>query len=161
MTKKKSEWFFGLSGKANLVISLVFVLVFCFLDQLIPGKTPVIPNFVKYIAVNGLIYAIASLGINFYSGYLGETSLGHAAFYGIGAYMTGYLTTKFGVNFWLALPLGMLAAAAGSVPVALADPSWWSSPMPSVRSCAISSSTRMSWAELPAFQASSRRQSSA
>ena len=120
MTKKKSEWFFGLSGKANLVISLVFVLVFCFLDQLIPGKTPVIPNFVKYIAVNGLIYAIASLGINFYSGYLGETSLGHAAFYGIGAYMTGYLTTKFGVSFWLTLPLGMLAAAAASVPVALA-----------------------------------------
>ena len=120
MTKKKSEWFFGLSGKTNFVISLAFVLVFCFLDQLIPGKTPVIPNFVKYIAVNGLIYAIASLGINFYSGYLGETSLGHAAFYGIGAYMTGYLTTKFGVSFWLTLPLGMLAAAAASVPVALA-----------------------------------------
>lgn len=120
MAKKKSEWFFGLSGRMTLLISLVLVLLFCFLDQFIPGKTPVIPNYVKYVAVNGLIFAVASLGINFYSGYLGETSLGHAAFYGIGAYMTGYLTTKFGVNFWLTLPLGMIAAAAASVPVALA-----------------------------------------
>ena len=120
MAKKKSEWFFGLSGRATLLISLAVVLVFCFLDQFLPGKTPVIPNFVKYVAVNGLIYAVASLGINFYSGYLGETSLGHAAFYGLGGYMTGYLTTKFGINFWLTIPLGMLAAAAASVPVALA-----------------------------------------
>ena len=120
MTKKKSEWFFGLSGKATFLISLVLVLAFCLLDQFVPGKTPVIPNFVKYIAVNGLIYAVASLGINFYSGYLGETSLGHAAFYGLGAYFTGYLTTGMGVNFWLTIPLGMLAAAAASVPVALA-----------------------------------------
>ena len=116
MTKKKSEWFFGLSGKATFLISLVLVLAFCLLDQFVPGKTPVIPNFVKYIAVNGLIYAVASLGINFYSGYLGETSLGHAAFYGLGAYFTGYLTTAMGVNFWLTIPLGMLAAAAASVP---------------------------------------------
>lgn len=120
MAKKKSEWFFGLGGRANLLISLVLVLVFCFLDQFLPGKTPVIPNFVKYVAVNGLIFAVASLGINFYSGYLGETSLGHAAFYGLGGYMTGYLTTKFGIDFWLTIPLGMLAAAAASVPVALA-----------------------------------------
>ena len=120
MAKKKSEWFFGLSGRATLLISLAVVLVFCFLDQFIPGKTPVIPNFVKYVAVNGLVFAVASLGINFYSGYLGETSLGHAAFYGLGGYMTGYLTTKFGINFWLTIPLGMLAAAAASVPVALA-----------------------------------------
>ena len=120
MAKKKSEWFFGLSGRATLLISLAVVLVFCFLDQFLPGKTPVIPNFVKYVAVNGLVFAVASLGINFYSGYLGETSLGHAAFYGLGGYMTGYLTTKFGLNFWLTIPLGMLAAAAASVPVALA-----------------------------------------
>ena len=120
MAKKKSEWFFGLSGRATLLISLAVVLVFCFLDQFLPGKTPVIPNFVKYVAVNGLVFAVASLGINFYSGYLGETSLGHAAFYGLGGYMTGYLTTKFGINFWLTIPLGMLAAAAASVPVALA-----------------------------------------
>ena len=127
MTEKKTarlfregEWFFGLSGRANFLISLVIVLVFCFLDQVIPGSKLIIPNFIKYIAVVCLIYAIASMGINFYSGYLGETSLGHAAFYGIGAYMTGFLTTAMGLDFWLTIPLGMAGAAVAAVPMALA-----------------------------------------
>ena len=64
--------------------------------------------------------SIATLGINFYSGYLGETSLGHAAFYGIGAYMTAWMSVNKGMNFWLTIPLGMIAAAAASVPVAMA-----------------------------------------
>lgn len=118
-TEKKTEWLFGMSGRATFRGSLLLVLVFCFADMLIPGRD-IIPNYVKYIVADSLIYAIASLGINFYSGYLGETSLGHAAFYGIGAYVTGYLTVHADLDFWLTVPLGMCAAALAAVPVAFA-----------------------------------------
>lgn len=106
-------------NKKWFLVSLAAVLLFCFFDQFHAGKA-IIPNFVKYIAACGLIYSIATLGINFYSGYLGETSLGHAAFYGIGAYMTAWMSVNKGMNFWLTIPLGMIAAAAASVPVAMA-----------------------------------------
>lgn len=57
------------------------------------------------------IYCIVALGLNILTGYTGQISLGHAAFYAIGAYTTGFLTTKFGCSFWLALPLAGIAAS--------------------------------------------------
>ncbi|MCX7829024.1 MAG: hypothetical protein N2315_07460, partial [Thermanaerothrix sp.] len=55
------------------------------------------------------IQAIAALGLNVIVGYAGQISLGHAAFFGIGAYTCAMLTTN-GVSFWLALPAVLLAA---------------------------------------------------
>ncbi|EHM09531.1 ABC-type branched-chain amino acid transport system, permease component [Thermanaerovibrio velox DSM 12556] len=55
------------------------------------------------------IQAIAALGLNVIVGYAGQISLGHAAFFGIGAYTCAMLTTN-GISFWLALPLVMLVA---------------------------------------------------
>lgn len=122
LKKKKwseGEWLFGLSGRMTFLIALAVVLVFCLLDLFTPsGK--LIPNYVKYVVVSGLIYSIASLGINFHSGYLGETSLGHAAFFGLGAYTTGYFTVMCDVNFWITIVIGMFFAALLAVPVALA-----------------------------------------
>ena len=113
-TKKSSEWFFGMSGLQTFIAAAVIVVAFCLTPKAL------VSTYVKGIVVSGLIYALATLGINFYSGYLGETSLGHAAFFGIGAYMTGYLTVKSGFNFWVTIPLGMIAAALTSVPMAFA-----------------------------------------
>ena len=56
------------------------------------------------------IYIILTLSLNIISGYAGQASLGHAAFFGIGAYASALLTLKLGLNFWAALPLAMLAA---------------------------------------------------
>jgi len=56
------------------------------------------------------IYVILTLSLNIISGYAGQASLGHAAFFGIGAYASAMLTLKLGLNFWLALPLAMVAA---------------------------------------------------
>ena len=56
------------------------------------------------------IYIILTLSLNIISGYAGQASLGHAAFFGIGAYASALLTLKLGLNFWVALPLAMLAA---------------------------------------------------
>lgn len=52
-----------------------------------------------------VIQAIAVCGLNVIVGYAGQISLGHAAFFGIGAYTAAMLSTKAGLSFWTALPL--------------------------------------------------------
>ncbi len=56
------------------------------------------------------IYVILTLSLNIISGYAGQASLGHAAFFGIGAYTGALLTTKLGLSFWTAIPLSMIVA---------------------------------------------------
>jgi branched-chain amino acid transport system permease protein len=58
----------------------------------------------------GLIYVIATVGLAVFTGFTGLFSLGHAAFFAIGAYTAAILTYFYGVNFYLAL----LAAGAMS-----------------------------------------------
>ena len=57
------------------------------------------------------IYVIAVSGLDILFGYSGQISLGHAMFYASGAYTSGILTTKFGVNPWLAILAGLLVTA--------------------------------------------------
>lgn len=49
------------------------------------------------------LYAMLGMGLNILTGYSGLVSLGHAGFYGIGAYVCALLQVRLGVNFWLAL----------------------------------------------------------
>jgi branched-chain amino acid transport system permease protein len=51
-----------------------------------------------------LINAMALLGLNLLTGYNGQISLGHGAFYGIGAYTTAILMHRFAVPYWLTIP---------------------------------------------------------
>lgn len=61
------------------------------------------------------IYSIASVGMMLLAGYTGQVSLGHAAFFAIGAYTSAIVTTRGG-PFLLALPAaGVLAAVAGII----------------------------------------------
>ena len=62
------------------------------------------------IMIGIAIQAIAAYGLNIIVGYAGQISLGHAAFYGIGAYASPILTTKAGFTFWEALPCVVLIA---------------------------------------------------
>jgi branched-chain amino acid transport system permease protein len=52
------------------------------------------------------IYSLITIGLSLLMGYTGQISLGQAAFFGLGAYTSGVLSTKFGVSPWL----GLLAA---------------------------------------------------
>jgi len=61
----------------------------------------------------GLIYVIATTGLAVFTGFTGLFSLGHAAFFAIGAYTAAILTYFYGWNFYLALLAG--AAAGGLV----------------------------------------------
>jgi branched-chain amino acid transport system permease protein len=59
------------------------------------------------------IHTLLVVGLNLLLGYAGQISLGHAAFFGLGAYTSGILTATCGVNPWLALVAG-LAVSGGA-----------------------------------------------
>jgi branched-chain amino acid transport system permease protein len=62
------------------------------------------------------IFAVLALSLNLLLGYTGQLSLGHAAFFGIGAYATGLLTVKLEWSPWLGLVAAIaLPAATGWV----------------------------------------------
>ena len=58
------------------------------------------------IVIMILLYAMLGMGLNVLTGYTGLVSLGHAGFYGIGAYCCALLQTKLGWSFWPALLAG-------------------------------------------------------
>ncbi|MGY2064296.1 branched-chain amino acid ABC transporter permease [Blastococcus sp. SYSU DS0619] len=63
------------------------------------------------VAVRVLIFAILALGWNIMSGFGGMFSFGHAAYFGIGAYVSVWLLVERGVSPWIGMLAGMLAAA--------------------------------------------------
>jgi branched-chain amino acid transport system permease protein len=61
-----------------------------------------------------LAYSIALLGLNMLTGYNGQISLGHGAFYAIGAYTAAILMDKLGVPYWATIPVaGAVCFVAG------------------------------------------------
>lgn len=58
-----------------------------------------------------LIFAIFAMSLNLSLGYAGLPSLGHAAYFGVGAYTVGLLTLKVWDNFWVSMTCGLVAAA--------------------------------------------------
>jgi branched-chain amino acid transport system permease protein len=51
------------------------------------------------------------IGLNLLMGFAGQISLGHAAFFGLGAYLSGILTTSFGFSIWPTILLAMAITA--------------------------------------------------
>ena len=74
-----------------------------------------IPNpYQLHILIMAGIFAILALSLNLLLGYTGQLSLGHAAFFGIGAYTSAMLTLKRDWSFWPALAgAAALAGLAG------------------------------------------------
>ena len=67
-----------------------------------------------YQASQTLIYLIALTGLNLLTGYNGQISLGHGAFFAIGGYGTAILMVKVGAPFWIAMPVaGLVCFVAG------------------------------------------------
>ncbi len=60
-------------------------------------------DYVMHTLIMSAIYALLAMGLNIISGFAGQLSLGHAAFFGVGAYTSALLTLKVGMNFFLAL----------------------------------------------------------
>lgn len=74
----------------------------------------VVSSFRTFQFTMALIWAVAVLGLNLLTGYSGQISLGHSAFFGVGAYTTAILISDYGWNHLLTLPVaGALAFVAG------------------------------------------------
>lgn len=65
----------------------------------------VVSNYRTFQFTLALVYAIALLGLNMLTGYNGQISLGHGAFYAIGAYTTAVLMDQYGVPYWATIPI--------------------------------------------------------
>src|SRR5437588_9047184 len=60
--------------------------------------------------------AIAALGLNILVGFTGQISIGHAAFFGLGAFTSAYLSNRFGIPVFFCIPLaGAVTAAVGLI----------------------------------------------
>ena len=67
-----------------------------------------------HVAIMAGIFAVLAMSLNLLLGYTGQLSLGHAAFFGIGAYTSALLTLKLEWSFWPALAVAVgLAGVAG------------------------------------------------
>jgi branched-chain amino acid transport system permease protein len=77
---------------------------------------PYYQNLAVTIGIQGLV----ALGLGLLMGWAGQISLGHAGFYGLGAYASAILTTHFSLNPWLALVAG--AVSTGLIAYAVGRP---------------------------------------
>jgi branched-chain amino acid transport system permease protein len=87
MSNNKTKWVLGLL----LVVGLL-VLPFLF------------KNYRVFQFNLVLVYAVAVLGLNMLTGFNGQISLGHGAFYAVGAYAAAMLMDKAGMPYWATLP---------------------------------------------------------
>jgi branched-chain amino acid transport system permease protein len=61
-----------------------------------------------------VVYTIALLGLNLLTGFNGQISLGHGAFYAIGAYTTAILLERTGIPYWATIPIaGLVSLVVG------------------------------------------------
>jgi branched-chain amino acid transport system permease protein len=92
--------------KGPIIVSAIFIALLPWLF----GRMPALEHYTPLMVFAG-IYCLLTIGLSLLMGYAGQISLGHAAFYGIGAYASGVLTIHFGLNPWLCMLAGALAAA--------------------------------------------------
>lgn len=72
-------------------------------------------DYVVSLGTSFLINLILIGSLNVLIGYCGQISLGHAGFYGLGAYAAGILSAKLGLNPWFGLPAACLVSAFAAV----------------------------------------------
>src|SRR3972149_3451495 len=73
-------------------------------------------HYVLYVVNHIGIAAIAAIGLNILIGFTGQISLGHGAFFGVGAYSAAILATALGFPFWLSVLCGgVITALVGMV----------------------------------------------
>lgn len=94
---------------ARLTTKCSLICVFAILAALAPS---VLPNYYVHVLITAGLFVMLTAGLNLIHGYIGRLSLGHTAFYGLGAYAAGMIATNFGAGLLLTLPL---AAAVSTI----------------------------------------------
>ena len=89
-------------SRTNVILLAVLLTAACALPF-------IVSNYRTFQFTLVLVYAIALLGLNILTGFNGQISLGHGAFYALGAYCAAILMDKMGAPYWVTIP------AAGAV----------------------------------------------
>src|SRR5712692_1837629 len=90
------------SGQRVAAAAIIFLLLLI--------SPPLLSSFLLTLLTQALIYGILAMSLDIILGYTGLASLGHAAYFGIGAYSVGILATRYGAAFGITLPAGVLLA---------------------------------------------------
>jgi branched-chain amino acid transport system permease protein len=93
-----------MSGKKLLLISALILAGMCVL----PLGLGIYP---QHVLIVSLFYVMMASSWNLLAGYTGQVSFGHAAMAGIGAYASGILAAKAGINPWIGVCFGAVSAA--------------------------------------------------
>ncbi len=98
-----------MSQKIKILIVLIALVAIALI-------VPQSGSFVILLATRALAFAILAMSVDLLLGYTGMSSMGQAAYFGVGAYLTAVLATKFhfgmGWDFWLVVVLGILIGCA-------------------------------------------------
>jgi len=81
----------------------LLALLIILLPQVFPEN-----YYVTVVGVFAAFHIMLAVSLNLLMGYCGQISLGHAAFFGLGAYSSAILTTRYNVDPWIAMLSGML-----------------------------------------------------
>lgn len=100
----------------NKIIRLVAMVVFAVLLIIFPFVSS---RFTQEIMTNVFFYIVVCLGLNIIVGFAGLLHIGYAAFIAIGAYTTGILSSTYGVDFWLTLPISLVAAVIAGLAIGI------------------------------------------
>src|SRR5437016_10645812 len=92
-------------GQGRWLWAVVIVLA---LLPIIGGKTGLISNYGFLQLSLMIVYAIAVLGLNILTGFNGQISLGHGAFFAVGAYTSAVLIDQANWPYWATLPVAAI-----------------------------------------------------
>src|ERR1700753_4031346 len=91
----------ALSNHKGLAVLIAVAVVAPLLQRWMPD---LVSDYRLFLVSTMMIAGIAVLGLNLLTGFNGQISLGHSAFYAVGAYTTAILSDRFGVPIYLTVP---------------------------------------------------------
>ena len=95
-----------LPGRVSGRALLAFLAVVALVPWLLPNQ------YLVHVVVLAGLYVILAVGLNLVMGYANQVSLGHAGFYGLGAYVSAVLSVRYELSPWLGMPIAAVATGA-------------------------------------------------
>ena len=88
-----------------------------YIPYIIAGLLALLPlvglsSYAMHILIMVIMWSVIGMAWNLLSGYCGQVSFGHAAFFGTGAYTAGMLYSKFGLSGWWGVPASIVVVTA-------------------------------------------------
>ncbi len=100
-----------LGSRGPAAVALALLIAWPWISRIVPISVPLVCEI--------LIFGLFAMSYNIALGYTGVISLGHAAFFGVGAYMTGICLKEFGLPLEISFLCGVASAALAGVLVAI------------------------------------------